>query len=310
MMSGNPEIPRRIVHITEVARDTYHLEAEETDKSPAQEDAYLLIDDMIALIEPGSTATSSSLLRSLSELGFNLDNLAYIIPTHIHIDHGGGTGYLAQHLPKAKVVLHPKAVAHMIDPSRLIQSTHLAFGENAEKIYGPIFPVPENQIHVATDGEVIRLGKRELRIVFSPGHAPHHISILDSRTGGLSCGEALGIPLINMPNIILPAAAPPSFDLELYLESMEKLSNLSPRLLFYSHGGVRNDVENLIELAKENSRSFGHIIQSALEAGEGQEEILERISGYLKEHFPEVKLPMRSEITVSGYIGYFRSKKQ
>ena len=309
MLSGKPEIPRRIVQVTEVAENTYHLEAEETAESPAHEDAYLLIDDMLALIEPGSPATASSLLSSLSESGFNLENLAYIIPTHIHIDHGGGAGYLAQHLPKAKVVLHPKAVAHMIDPSRLIQSTHLAFGENVEEIYGPILPVPENQVHIATDGEVIRLGKRELRIIFSPGHAPHHISIQDSQTGGLFCGEALGITLINMPNIILPAAAPPSFDLELYLETMEKLKNLSPRLLFYSHGGVRSDVENLIKLAKENSRSFGNIIQNALEAGEGQEEILKRLTEYLKRHSPEAELPIRSEITIFGYISYFRSKK-
>ena len=300
------------MQITEVAQNTYLLDTGEAVEQRNLEVAYLLIDDMLALIEPGSTATASRLLGSLSELGFNLENLAYIIPTHIHIDHGGGAGYMAQNFPKAKVVLHPKAVAHMIDPSRLIQGTRLVFGENFEERFGPILPVPENQVHIATDGEVIYLGKRELRILFSPGHAPHHLSIQDSQTGGLFCGEALGVPSIDMPHVPLPAAAPPSFDLELYLESMDKLRSLSPKILFYSHDGVgSDDVENLIELAKESSRSFGNIILSALEAGEGQEEIWKRLSEYLKRRFPEANPNSSiSEISIAGYTGYFKSKKQ
>jgi len=297
-----------MAQITEVAQNIYLIDLEESPSLGIPEKTYLLADDVPVLIEPGSTTTASKLLTSSKELGLSLENIAYIIPTHIHVDHGGGAGYLAQHLPQAKVVLHPKAVAHMIDPSRLIQGTRLVFGENFEEAFGPILPVPESQINVASEGEVIRLAKRELRIIFSPGHASHHISIQDSLTQGLFCGEALGILLANMPDTPVPAAAPP-FDLELYLETIEKLRGLSPKLLFYSHNGVGRDAEKLIQRAKENSLAFGNIIQSALEAGEDQQRILERLSEYLKGRFIEVELQGAFLLSIFGYIDYFTNKK-
>ncbi len=299
-----------LVQTIEVAQNTYLLDTREVVGYRDQEVAYLLIDDVLALIEPGSTNTAFKVLKGLGELGISLDNLAYIIPTHIHIDHGGGSGYLAEKFPKAKVVLHPKAVPHMKDPSRLIQGTRAVFGENFEERFGPIIPVPENQIHVAVDGEVICLGKRELRIIFSPGHAPHHISIQDSQTRGLFCGEALGRPMVNMPQVTLPTAAPPSFDLERYLESIDKLRNLSPEILYYSHDGVGSDVDRLIEIVKENSLSFGKIVQSSLEAGEGPDEILKSLSKYLLGRYPEADPNNISDISAAGFIGYFRNKNQ
>lgn len=298
------------MQITEVAQNTHLLYSLETAEYKNREISYLLTGDALALIEPGSTITSSKLLTTLSENGFDLDNIAYVIPTHIHIDHGGGTGYLAQNLPGAKVVLHPRASKHMIGPSKLIKGTRAVFGEHFEEKFGSILPVPENQVHVATDGEMISLGKRDLRIFFSPGHAPHHLSIHDSQTGGLFCGEAFGIPLMKMPHVPLPAAAPPSFDLELYLETMDKLQSLSPRVLFYSHYGVGSDVNNLIELVKDLSRSFGDIIKKALEAEEGKDEIWKRLSEYLTERFPGADPENISEISIAGYTGYFKGKKQ
>lgn len=205
--------------------------------------AYLLVDHTSVLIEPGATVAASRLLDDSDRLGLDLDKISYIIPTHIHVDHGGGAGYLAQKLPQAKVVLHPRGTPHMIDPSKLIQGTRLAFGEDFEEGFGPILPIPEGQIHVARDGEEIRLGKRELKILFSPGHASHHISMLDSLSRGLFCGEALGFPLDSAPDVVLPAGIPP-FDPEAYLKTIKKLEKLSPKLLFYSHIGVRNNVDN------------------------------------------------------------------
>jgi glyoxylase-like metal-dependent hydrolase (beta-lactamase superfamily II) len=297
-----------MAQITEVAQNIYLIELEESPLLGIPEKPYLLADDIPVLIEPGSTTTASKLLTSSKELGLSLENIAYIIPTHIHVDHGGGSGYLAQHLPQAKVVLHPKAAAHMIDPSRLIQGTRLVFGENFEEAFGPILPVPQSQIHVANEGEIIRLAKRELRIVFSPGHASHHISIQDSLTQGLFCGEALGLLSANVPGVVLPAAAPP-FDLELYVETIEKIRNLYPKLLFYSHDGVSSDVERLIREAKENSLAFGNIIHNALEAGEDEQKIMERLSEYIKGHFHEVGLPGAFLVSVFGFIDYFRNKK-
>ena len=296
-----------MVQMKKLAQSTYLLDCGEIPVFLMPQVAYLLLDDMPVLIEPGCTTAASRLLSESSKLGIDLKKLSYIIPTHIHVDHGGGAGYLAQNLPQAKVVLHPKGAAHMVDPSRLIQSTRLIFGENCLEAFGPILPVPQDQIHVAKDGEVIPLGKRDLRISFSPGHASHHISILDSLTNGLFCGEALGFPLDTMSDILLPAGVPP-FDPELYVESIYKLEKLSPELLFYSHIGARSDAGKRIEGVKKNSIAFGEIIGKAVEAGEDDQRILERLSEYVKGYSSKAEIS-GFQLTLSGYIDYFRNKK-
>jgi len=296
-----------MVHVREVAQSTYLLDCGEIPVFLMPQVAYLLLDDVSVLIEPGCTTAASRLLSESSKLGIDLQKLSYIIPTHIHVDHGGAAGYLAQNLPQAKVVLHPKGAAHMVEPSRLIESTRLIFGENCMEAFGPILPVPQDQIHTAKDGEVIPLGKRDLRISFSPGHAPHHISIQDSLTNGLFCGEALGFPLDSMPDIILPAGIPP-FDPEFYLESIYKLEKLSPDLLFYSHIGARGNADKRIEGVKKNSIAFGEIISKAVEAGEDDQRILERLSEYVKGYSSKAEIS-GFQLTLSGYIDYFRNKK-
>lgn len=297
-----------MVQISEVAQSTYLLDCGEIPVFLMPQVAYLLLDDMSVLIEPGCTTAASRLLSESSQLGINLEKLSYIIPTHIHVDHGGGAGYLAQNLPQAKVVLHPRGAAHMVDPSRLIQDTRLIFGENCLEAFGPILPVPEDQIHVAEDGEVIPLGKRALRISFSPGHASHHISIHDTLTNGLFCGEALGFPLDSVSDILLPAGIPP-FDPELYVESIYKLEKLSPELLFYSHIGARGNADKRIKAVKETSIAFGKIIGKSVEAGEDDQRILERLSEYVTGYSPEAEIPASFQLTLSGYLDYFRNRK-
>jgi glyoxylase-like metal-dependent hydrolase (beta-lactamase superfamily II) len=297
------------VSIKEVAQSTYLLDCGEVPLFMMPQVAYLLVDHTSVLIEPGATVAASRLLEDSDRLRLHLDKVSYIIPTHIHVDHGGGAGYLAQKLPQAKVVLHPRGAPHMIDPSKLIQGTRLAFGENFEEGFGPILPIPEGQIHIARDGEEIRLGKRELRILFSPGHASHHISMLDSLTGGLFCGEALGFPLDSAPDVVLPAGIPP-FDPEAYLETIKKLEKLSPKLLFYSHIGVRNNVDNqLIRRVKKNSIAFAKIVQEAVQAGEDDQKIMERLSKYVESCSPKARLPESILTNPSGYIDYFRNKR-
>lgn len=296
------------VQLREVAQSTCLLDCGKDPVFNLSQVAYLLVDEMPVLIDPGSTSAASELLSSSSKLGLDLENLSYIIPTHIHLDHGGGAGYLAQNLPKAKVVLHPRGARHMIDPSRLSQGVRFVFGENFRETLGPILPVPEDRIHVAGDGEVIRLGKRELRIIFSPGHAVHHIAIQDSLTGGLFCGDALGYISDDMPDMPMPVGLPP-FDVADYLETIDKLAGLSPTILFYAHHRARREVNHLIRRVREMHMAFGHITQKSLEAGEDEEKISKRVLEYLRKYWPQAELPTVVKASVSGYVDYFRNRK-
>lgn len=298
----------RAMHVTEVAQDTYLINPASDSEFSLDEIAYLLVGTPPVLIEPGSTTTASRLLSRFRELGCNPGDIAYVIPTHIHVDHGGGSGFLAQNLPHVHVVLHPRGATHMSEPARLIQSTRLVFGDDFEQLFGPILPIPDSQIHVAHDGEVIHLGNRDLTLVFTPGHASHHIAVFDSLTRGVFCGEALGIIPGAMPDFPLPAAVPP-FQMDLYLESMAGLARLHPMLLFYSHCGVGKNPDKLIQAVRENTVAFGRIVQKALELGESNEKMWERIQDHIKARFPGVELPGQYRLTVPGYISYFNNRQ-
>lgn len=295
-----------MVQVTRVTEDIFHFLVP-SEKIANIFSVYLVREDGSALIEPGPAANTPGILEGLKQVGFDPARLAYIIPTHIHLDHGGGAGLLAQKFPQAKVIVHPDGKRHMVDPSRLIASTRMAFGDNFEDTYGPILPIPESQVVVPQDGEAIPLGKRQLRIVYSPGHASHHLSVHDSKSGALFCGEALGVPVPGTQTP-LPFAAPPGFDLEAYLASMEKLKALRPKLLLYSHGEVGRDPDSLIAAAQKNSRAFADMVLQALKAGEGEEQIVQRARELVSRLTGTLDERSMLNMTVAGYVFYFRKK--
>lgn len=294
------------MRVTEVADSTYLLDCSEDVGFSLSEVAYLLAGDIPVLIEPCSTTTASRLLALSRDSGINLHDVAYIIPTHIHVDHGGGAGYLATHLPNARVLLHPRGAKNMVDPSKLVSATKLVFGEDFEHRFGPIMPIPEKQMHIAEDGELIHLGKRDLTVLFTPGHASHHVSIWDSLSQGVFPGESLGFIASSMPDFPLPAVVPP-FDLELYIQSIDRLAALTPTVVFYSHCGARREPGPLIATIKENSIVIGQIVEKALKEGKAQQEIWTLISRYVKEKAGG-DLPPEFLLGLSAYVSYFSER--
>ena len=268
---------------------------------------YLIKESQGVVIDPGPAALVPRIQEAMKQLGMN--DLAYIIPTHIHVDHAGGAGKLAQLYPGAKVLVHPAGLKHAVDPSKLIESTRKVFGEDFEIGFGPILPVPESQIKSVEDGEIITVGKRELQIIYAPGHAPHHIAIFDRSVKGLFCGEALGLPGGEDNRILLPAVAPPSFEQEIYLETMEKLRKLGARILFYSHGGVvGHDADRLITQAEESTRITSEIILKSLKEGGTNGEINRRVKERVNSHFGMDLTEMDLALTIGGYEVYYKKK--
>ena len=266
---------------------------------------YFIKDGAGAIIEPGPAVIATDIREAAEELGISRPE--YIIPTHIHLDHAGGVGRLAEIFPDTTIVVNQQGVKHIIDPSKLIASTKMAFGDDFESMYGPILPVPESRLKIVADGDRLTVGNRELLIIHTPGHAGHHMSIFDSKTRGLFCGEALG--LIYGPGYPpLPAVAPPGFDLELYLDDMKNLMALKPKLLFYSHGTVADEPEKLIKTVMENTRLVGDFIRRDLRAGESEETILEHVGDYLRDQFNAPLDEYELISNVKGYIHYFRKK--
>jgi len=298
-------VEKVMMNIEEVAEKTYRLEVM-IPKVDSIFTVYFIHEARGVVIEPGPTSAIPSIQEAMKQLG--MKELAYIIPTHIHIDHAGAIGSLARLFPHAEVVLHPQGVKHAVNPSRLIESTKMAFGDDFEVRYGPILPVPESQVKIPEDGETVSIDGRQLQFIYAPGHAPHHMTIFDLKTRGLFCGEALGVPMPGAESSPLPAVAPPSFDMELYLNTMEMLRELGPRILFYSHDGVGRKPEELISRTAENTKIFSDIILKALKEGETTEAIEHRLRAYISSHLGINVGEMDARMFVGGFVFYFKKK--
>ena len=295
-----------MIELKEVADSIYHFESRlSVMTSPFT--VYLIRESSGVVIEPGPAALVPQIQEAMKKLG--IKDLAYIMPTHIHVDHAGGVGKLAQLYPGAKVLVHAAGLKHVVDPSRLIESTRKVFGEDFEAGFGPILPLPESQIIVPQDGQVIKVDNKELQVVYAPGHAPHHVVIFDRSVKGIFCGEALGLPEGEHKLIPLPAAAPPSFDPEIYLETMEKLRSLDAKILFYSHGGVvGRDANSLILQAEENTRILGDAIFKALKDGGTIQDVNRKVKEYAARRFDTGLTEMDLALTISGYEVYYKKK--
>jgi glyoxylase-like metal-dependent hydrolase (beta-lactamase superfamily II) len=258
-----------------------------------------------ALIEPGPAALVPVIREAAASL--DITGFRYIIPTHIHMDHAGGTGGLIKMFPEATAVFNAQGARHAIDPSRLIRSTRMAFGDDFEDTYGTIEPVPEQRAGIVRDGDRLRLGDRELEIIDTPGHAPHHIAIFDASRGELFCGEALGL-IYRTGAPPLPSAAPPSFDLDACIRSMEKLGELPLKLLMYSHGGISREPEKSVENAIENVRAFGEVILKARKILDTEEAVLRTVADFIRERFGVEMHEYDLASNVNGFTGYFRKQ--
>ncbi|MDM8001131.1 MAG: MBL fold metallo-hydrolase [Dehalococcoidia bacterium] len=294
------------VQVRKVAQDTYLLDCGLDPFFSMSNIAYFLDDDLPALIDPGSGTAAAELLDGAGQQGIDLKRLSYIVPTHIHLDHGGGAGYLALRLPGTTVVLHPKGAAHLTDTSALVRGARLIFGDDFEKSLGAVIPVPKDRVHVVRDGEIIRLGKRELKVVFSPGHAAHHIALFDSLTKGLFCGDALGFLTDSMPDVPFPVGLSP-FDPRAYAQTIDKLASLHPEVIFYAHHGPRTEVAQLIGKVKEVCLAFDEIIHQGIAAGEDDRQISQRILDYSSALAQQAELPVFARVGISGYIQYYRN---
>jgi len=292
--------------IEEVAEGTYRLETQIPGVHTLFTIYFINEDGDGLLIEPGPAALIPTIQKAVKDL--RIKNLEYIIPTHVHLDHAAAVGSLNQLFPQADVVVNSEGAKHVIDPSRLIMSTKIAFGDDFADIYGAILPVPESQVKIVRDKDRLSLGSRQLVIINTPGHAPHHIAIFDTKTKGLFCGEALGL-IYAAGSPPLPAVTAPSFDADAYLANMERLRALKPRLLFYSHGGIGKDPENLISSAVDNTRVIGDVILKALETCESEEAVIPSIGDYIWEKFSVRLDGWDLASNVKGYIHYLKKHR-
>lgn len=228
---------------------------------------YLIVGSRPCLVETG-TANSAPLVRAaLAECGLGPQDLATIVVTHIHLDHAGGVGDLARDFPAAEVVVHELGAKHLADPSRLLASAARVYGPDLDRLFGPLLPTPAQRLRALGDTGCVDLGGgRQLASYYSPGHARHHVGLLDSLTGDLYVGDAAGV-YIPEADVVRPATPPPDFDLAVALRSMRLFAELAPSRLLFSHFGPVDDVVGVLDRSVAELHRWVEAVRDARTGG-------------------------------------------
>jgi glyoxylase-like metal-dependent hydrolase (beta-lactamase superfamily II) len=228
---------------------------------------YLIEGSAPVLIETGSQTSVPVLLAALAQIGVGPAELAGVAVTHIHLDHAGGVGNVAQAFPSATVYVHEKGARHLADPARLIDSAARVYGGLLDSLYGRLDPTPAERLHVLEDEEVIEVSPdRSLVAVDSPGHAKHHVGLHDSLSGVLFAGDAVGVKLPD-GGVLRPSTPPPDFDLDQAITSLGKFAARRPSGIALAHYGLLEQPDELLAEAEETLRQWAETAEKAYREG-------------------------------------------
>ncbi|MEA5124175.1 MBL fold metallo-hydrolase [Xanthomonas floridensis] len=210
---------------------------------PQFDAAYLIVEAQRgAFIDCGTSLSVPRLLAAVQAAGLTPTQVDWLILTHVHLDHAGGAGALLQHLPNARVLVHPRGAPHMIDPTRLIAGATAVYGQDEmARSYGQIVPVPAERVVEAVDGQAVLLGERALCTVDTPGHARHHLCVWDARSRSWFTGDTFGLSYRQLDSaqgaFILPTSSPVQFEPEAMLHSIARLMEAAPQAMYLTHYG-------------------------------------------------------------------------
>jgi glyoxylase-like metal-dependent hydrolase (beta-lactamase superfamily II) len=255
--------------------DLMHLDVPEAIAS------YLLPlgDGAFAVVDPGPGSTVARLESEVARAGFDLAALAAVFVTHVHLDHAGAAGALAERTG-AFVVAHPRAAPHLIDPSRLLASAGRVYGDLMERLWGDMVPVPETQVRVVEDGETVSLGDHRLTALAAPGHAGHqHAYRLED--GRLFPGDAAAIRLPHQKTL-MPATAPPEIDLAAWKRTLDTLEADPPTQLLLPHFGPVDDVGDHLARLRVALDTWADVVRTGLAAGEDDAALATRLEAFLR----------------------------
>ncbi len=229
---------------------------------------YILRDKKeVAIIEVSTSHAVPRILKKLKSLNISKVDVKYLFITHIHLDHAGGAGTLIRELPYAKLIVQPSGSKHMVDPSKLIIGANAVYGEDVvQKDYGQINAIPLNRIIECTDGQVFKIGDRELTTIYTPGHARHHISIFDNLSKGIFSGDSFGLSYpeldVNGRRFYQPTTTPTAFEYDKMFFSIDKMMSLDPKIIFFTHYGYSEDPMDVEKQIKKRLKDYKSLVES------------------------------------------------
>lgn len=304
-----------MVDVKEVAENIYLID-NQLYSIPKWGSVYLINEEKKALIDAGPTTSANAVLEGIKKVGVRPEDINYLIVTHIHVDHAGGVGVLIEGMPQAQVVVHHKGARHLIDPSKLIDSVIDTIGEEMMRLCGEIVPIEAERVMPVSGDDVIKLSEQQvLKFIDAPGHAPHELCIYESRHKGLFSGDTVGIA-VTENEILMPVTPPPSFDFELYLDTLKRLMALPATVLYFAHFGVVDEVQKSLQLAMTKLQAWDKMISKAIEE-DGFDTAAEKFRAQLCLELEPVRKTesiynyLTEELVplnIAGYIKYYQEK--
>lgn len=229
-------------------------------------------DDGLTLVETGPASTLPALLEGIRAAGFRPADLRRIVVTHVHLDHAGAAGGLLRHAPDARVHAHPAGVPHLVDPGKLLRSAGRIYGDRMDSLWGEVLPVPAERVSALEDGGELPIGGRTLRVLFTPGHAPHHVALHEPAGGAVFTGDVAGVRLPGAAHV-RPPTPPPDVDLALWRGSVGRIRAVRPRRLYLTHFGGFDDPDTHLDELLARLFFWAGWARAAAERGAGPAEV-------------------------------------
>lgn len=260
--------------------------------------AFLIKGTKVTLVDCGYASSFQTVLEGLAEVGVSPSDVRYLIPTHVHLDHAGAAGRLLKEMPNAEVISHERGTPHLVDPTRLIESSTRVFGTSIMEMYGLPEPIPAER--VTSVGKEMHLdlgGGVSATLIHTPGHAPHQLSVMLDNPRVLLTADAVGITYPGMKTVI-PTTPPPSFDPKLLVATVGELGQTDPKSLLVPHYGSRKDVEFVFDDTTAKVNEWVRIVREMRNSKKGLDEITEAMISQVASEEGVDSIPVYAQISV------------
>jgi len=225
----------------------------------------------VALIDPGPSTTLPALKAGLGGAGIGITDVEALVLTHIHLDHSGASGTLVRENPRLRVYVHERGAPHIVNPEKLLASAARLYGDDMERLWGEVLPVPEAALIVLRGEDRITAGGREFEVAYTPGHASHHVSFFNPDLGIAFVGDTAGVRL-NPGGYIMPATPPPDVDLERWRVSLDRIGRWHPDTLFITHFGPHSPSGAHVSEFVEHLEWMSSLVQRSLSLERSEED--------------------------------------
>jgi glyoxylase-like metal-dependent hydrolase (beta-lactamase superfamily II) len=274
--------PKKELKVEHMADGIYRIETHYLDQEGIAS-CYLIEDNgELAFVETNTNNAVPFLLGAVDHLGFQPEHVKYVILTHIHLDHAGGTGLLMSKLPNAKLVVHARGRKHMINPEKLIEGVKAVYGEEKyTQLYGDILPIDKDRVQAIMDTGSVTLGKRTLDMYDSPGHAKHHMFVFDRLSRSVFSGDSFGIGyprfIFEKSRLVFPSTSPTQFEPDRAVEIYQKIMDLNPSRVLLTHYGGIEDLDGAHQQLKGWIEFSVEIAEKYWDEGYREKELYEKL---------------------------------